>query len=214
MLVSALASVAAAAFAPPAFAPTEASSTRIASSGQPLLSHLSRTLTPLHRERCLSRCVRMEVIERELTEAEREAKRVAALARLARIRLLNNIALVNAVVIGFVAFSVGYEILCHQAALERAPRLLSTTGVRVPLVTEGRISGPSPRSTILTLDPISTRASNERRSRPICSHDCRWILSTITRHLCRSTRSTTRRARRASRTRWATSSRRSSKGVT
>jgi hypothetical protein len=164
MLVSALASVAAAAFAPPAFAPTEASSTRIASSGQPLLSHLSRTLTPLHRERCLSRCVRMDVIEREVTEAEREAKRVAALARLARIRLLNNIALVNAVVIGFVAFSVGYEILCHQAALERAPRLLSTTGVRVPLVTEGRISGPSPRSTILTLGPISTglRTSGDR----------------------------------------------------
>ena len=52
----------------------------------------------------------------ELEESKRaavleESRRAAALMRLARIKLLNNIVLVNALIIGFVAFSVGYSIL-------------------------------------------------------------------------------------------------------
>jgi len=45
------------------------------------------------------------------TTSERESRQAAAYMRLARIRLLNNIALVNAVIIGAIAFSAGYEIL-------------------------------------------------------------------------------------------------------
>jgi len=47
----------------------------------------------------------------EQNDADMESRRTAARIRLARIRLLNNIALVNGLIIGFVALSIGYEIL-------------------------------------------------------------------------------------------------------
>ena len=61
------------------------------------------------RTSCVSKMVLKED-EIDTAKSEEDERREAALARLGRIRLLNNIALINGVVIASVALSIGYEL--------------------------------------------------------------------------------------------------------
>ena len=92
----------------------------VASAARPLLSaaalpHLDDALASSPANRAAASYVRM-VMKDDALDAPQDAlegrkKKAAALLRLSRIRLLNNIAIFNAIVIAFVGLSVGYEIL-------------------------------------------------------------------------------------------------------
>ena len=81
-----------------------------------------------------------------LASADASNRRAAAVMRLARIRLLENIAIINAVLIGLVALSVGYELLGTDIRSIAALYYFAHFLIILPLVSSFETPKPLPGS--------------------------------------------------------------------